>query len=108
MSKEKMNKERKLYFEFKPMADDLRKAEHWEDLDGALNRNKTMQNLYKMGYRKQSENTVEVVRCKDCRWFQRENWDGEILYGCDCSSGMNDITPDDYCSCGEPKMKDGE
>lgn len=55
MSREKMSKERKLYFEFKQMADDLRKAEHWEDLDGVLNRNKTMQNLYKMGYRKQSE-----------------------------------------------------
>lgn len=50
-----MSKERALYFEFKPMADDLRKAEHWDDLDGALNRNKTMQNLYKMGYRKQSD-----------------------------------------------------
>ena len=64
--------------------------------------------LYNAGYRKQSDNIVEVVRYKDCRWFQRENWDGEILYGCDCSSGMNDISPDDYCSCGEPKMKGGE
>ena len=53
-----MNKqidERQTYLKFKPMADDLRLAESWCETDGVLNRNKTMQNLYKMGYRKQSE-----------------------------------------------------
>lgn len=49
-----MSIDRETYFKFKPMADDLRQAEHWDDLDGVLNRNKTVQNLYKMGYRKQS------------------------------------------------------
>ena len=49
-----MSKERETYLKFKSMADDLRQAESWCESDGVLNRNKTMQNLYKMGYRKQS------------------------------------------------------
>ena len=48
-------KDRETYLKFKSMADDLRQAESWCDLDGVLNRYETMQNLYKMGYRKQSE-----------------------------------------------------
>ena len=56
-----MSIDRETYFKFKPMADDLRQAEHWDDLDGVLNRNKTVQNLYKMGYRKQSEVVQEVI-----------------------------------------------
>jgi hypothetical protein len=47
---------------------------------------------------------VEVVRCKDCKWCLIENWDGEVLYGCDCAAGKNDISPDDFCSCGEKKQ----
>ena len=54
-----------------------------------------------------SVDAVEVVRCKDCKWCMVENWDGEILYGCDCAGAMNDITPDSYCSCGE-RQKDGK
>ena len=50
---------------------------------------------------------VEVVRCKDCRWCEVTNWDGEILYGCDCCGGMNDIAPDYYCSYGERRTDDG-
>jgi hypothetical protein len=45
------------------MADDLRKAESWCELDGVLNRYETVKNLYKMGYRKQSENVIELP-CK--------------------------------------------
>lgn len=52
---EKMSKRRQEYLKFKPFADDLRKAESWCDLDGVLNRYQTVKNLYKMGYRKQSE-----------------------------------------------------
>ena len=48
---------------------------------------------------------VEVVRCKDCKWCLIENWDGEILYGCDCAAGMNDVSPDDFCSCGARRKK---
>ena len=53
----------------------------------------------------QTADVVEVVRCKDCKWCLVENWDGEILYGCDCGAGMNDISPDDFCSYGERKDK---
>ena len=54
-----MSKDRETYLKFKPMADDLRKAESWCELDGVLNRYQTMQNLYKMGYRKQEWISVE-------------------------------------------------
>lgn len=50
-----MRRDKQTYLKFKPMADDLRKAESWCKSDGVLDRNKTMQNLYNMGYRKQSE-----------------------------------------------------
>ena len=54
-----MSRDRETYLKFKPMADDLRKAESWCESDGVLNRNKTMQNLYKMGYRKQEWISVD-------------------------------------------------
>lgn len=44
---------------------------------------------------------TEVVRCKDCKWCEEIIWDGEILYGCGCSAGLNDIEPDGFCSQGE-------
>ena len=54
-------KDREMYLKvFKPMADDLRQAESWCDLDGVLNRTKTMENLYKMGYRKSSDVAREI------------------------------------------------
>lgn len=54
-----MSRDRATYLKFKPMADDLRKAESWSEPDGVLNRNKTMQNLYKIGYRKQEWISVD-------------------------------------------------
>ena len=39
----------------KVIADDLRQAEVWDDSDGVLCRAKTAKNLYKMGWRKQSD-----------------------------------------------------
>ena len=65
-----MKRDRETYLKFKPMADDLRQAESWCDLDGVLNRMKTMQNLYKMGYRKQKrgewKNGVTGYICSVC------------------------------------------
>ena len=52
-------KDKEMRLKFKKMADDMRKAESWCDLDGVLNRIKTMQNLYEMGYRKQEWISVE-------------------------------------------------
>lgn len=48
---------------------------------------------------------VEVVRCKDCRYWQDNN--GGYPHP-DCKWG-NDETPDadDYCSCGE-RMKEND
>lgn len=61
MSKKKISKE--TYLKIKPMADDLRKAEVWCELDGVLTRSETMYNLYEMGYRKLSDNVIELP-CK--------------------------------------------
>lgn len=55
----------------------------------------------RQGYAMPTADVVEVVRCRDCRWCEVTNWDGEILYGCDCCGGMNDVAPDFYCSYGE-------
>ena len=42
---------------------------------------------------------VPVVRCKDCKWFEPEDEDGDCWCYCD-----NDITcRDGYCSWGERK-----
>ena len=51
-----------------------------------------------------------VVRCKDCKWFA-DNRDGE-WYGCWLFHTIQIVPedapkPDDFCSCGEPKMEGG-
>lgn len=69
--------------------------------------------IYNAGYRKQNENTVEVVRCKDCK-FNVANMDKDPLditdYSGDdivCSYFMTDgLEPADFCSHGA-KMKGG-
>lgn len=53
---------------------------------------------------------VEVVRCRDCKWFA-DNRDGE-WYGCWLFHTIQIVPedapkPDDFCSCGEPKMEGG-
>ena len=52
---------------------------------------------------KDNADVVEVVRCKDCRWYLTANWDGTILYGCDCTEGLKDVEPNGFCSYGERK-----
>ncbi len=46
---------------------------------------------------------VEVVRCKDCKYYTTEDFDGDILCGCKVYCAMLDITPDGFCSYGERK-----
>lgn len=93
-------KERQQYLKFREMANDLRKAEHWDELDGVLNRNKTVQNLYKMGYRKLSSNVVEA---KHGEWL-RQN--GGFFFLCSVC-GKAAATKGNYChSCGA-KMDGG-
>ncbi len=49
---------------------------------------------------------VEVVRCKDCKWFGESTYVGGRTYtGCKIW-GCDDLAPceeNDYCSCGERK-----
>lgn len=51
--------------QIKEMANDLRQAEVWDDSDGVLNRTKTAKNLYKKGWRKQSEGEWLVEAYKE-------------------------------------------
>jgi hypothetical protein len=46
---------------------------------------------------------VPVVRCKDCKYYTTEDFDGDILCGCKLYCAMLDITPDGFCSYGERK-----
>lgn len=54
--------------------------------------------LYNAGYRKQSENMVEVVRCKDC---QRKQIDAFGRTVCVRNGQMIAIQDEDYCSYAE-------
>lgn len=45
---------------------------------------------------------VEVVRCKDCKWYQIRKWDDEKPeYDCRKTHALLDVSPDDFCSYGE-------
>ncbi len=54
--------------------------------------------LYNAGYRKQSENTVEVVRCKDC--YYCEKLPGVLGTCLHCSHWCKDVDDDTFCSNG--------
>ena len=51
-------------------------------------------------------NVVEVVRCKDCQYYQSAKINKEGFLICP-ASGM-EITETDYCSYGAPMNKEGE
>ena len=59
--------------------------------------------LYNAGYRKQSENTVEVVRCWECRQYEANILGDGIGY---CNEYGMKMLKNDYCSYGS-KMKGG-
>ena len=101
-----MSKKRQEYLKIKPFADDLRKAESWCDLDGVLNRSKTAQNLYNMGYRKASEVAREIFEeiekeielALECNYkIKRDAHDdneGLVIYvdgKIDCLRGLTDF-----------------
>ena len=44
---------------------------------------------------------VEVVRCKDCKYFTKEMIGGDLECICACAFAMINIDPDRYCSYGE-------
>lgn len=53
-----------------------------------------------------SKKAVEVVRCKDCRFW--EECDSSLIGKVMCCTGQGDVlihkTAEDYCSCGERKV----
>ena len=50
---------------------------------------------------------VEVVRCKDCKWYQIRKWDDQTpKYDCRKTHALLDVKPDDFCSYGE--RREGE
>ena len=59
--------------------------------------------LYSLGYRKQSENTVEVVRCRDCK-----NAKGNLISIdiCHCLKYRDVRQGGDFCNYGEKKDKE--
>lgn len=61
--------------------------------------------LYNAGYRKQSENLVEVVRCYDCKYCEivMDSIIDEPKYFCTRMVGSIPVDPTDYCS--RAKMK---
>lgn len=46
---------------------------------------------------------VEVVRCKDCKYFTKEMIGDSLECICEIASGMVNPAPDFYCSYGERK-----
>ena len=46
---------------------------------------------------------AEVVRCKDCKYFETPKWGNDIMIRCVNMSGCIDVNPDDFCSYGERK-----
>ena len=91
---EKMTKSKREYLKFKPFADDLRKAESWCDLDGVLNRYQTVKNLYKMGYRKQSEGEWTRFEVNSSKGY------GQVYYQHkDCDFNATQLFPSPYPYC---------
>lgn len=45
---------------------------------------------------------VEVVRCKDCKHYEPEEYE----FGCVFAGGLSYVKADDYCSYGERKDYD--
>ena len=70
----------------------------------------TAKRLYNAGYRKQSEDTVEVVRCKDCVYFKQSVsalFPHASAFVCDCPYGLQrNVNENDFC-CHGAKMKGG-
>ena len=50
---------------------------------------------------------VEVVRCKDCKWYQIRKWDdNKPQYDCRKTHALLNVKPNDFCSYGE--RREGE
>ena len=54
---------------------------------------------------KPTADVVEVVRCKDCKYFEAD--DEGFYYYCVASTGLDCKMPIDYCSYGERRADNG-
>lgn len=54
----------------------------------------------KCSHFRQKCNYVEVVRCKDCKYFKTPKWGDDMINTCREMSGCLDVHPDGYCSYG--------
>ncbi len=66
--------------------------------DGTINFQKTAEYLYIRGFRKQSEDTVEVVRCKDCIHYLP--YQKPVEFDGRCTACRGDTDEDEFCSRG--------
>ena len=48
-------------------------------------------------------NVPELIRCKDCRWYDHGENELEEWFGCKTSSGLLHPMPDEFCSRAERK-----
>jgi hypothetical protein len=46
------------------------------------------------------EPIIELIRCKDCKWYEYDT-----PHRCGCGGCAGYINEDDYCSKAEPKVK---
>ena len=47
----------------------------------------------------------ELIRCRDCRWYDHGENELEEWFGCKTSSGLLNPMPDEFCSRAERKGK---
>ena len=75
--------------------------------DDTLRYMQTTQPVDLWGYPKQEQDLVEVVRCKDCKWWKREeNQVGEIGEDYFCAFDCNKSYRDDFfCADGERRSE---
>ena len=88
------------------MAKDLAKHSFFYNGGCLMNYSNTAKLLYEAGYRKQSEDTIEVVRCKDCVYCEEKHYEelGDIPYiKLVCKWSNYSHQPNDYCSLAERK-----
>lgn len=73
--------------------------------NGEIRLGDTAHNLFNAGYRKQSDNTVEVVRCKDCKFCKtidiKNEFPTRFLFCHRREHYSESVNDSDFCSYGE-------
>ena len=67
----------------------------------------TIKGLMSLPSAQPTADVVEVVRCKDCRWYKSIfSWNGKEHKICVCEPFEPPREPDDYCSYGDRREDD--